>query len=285
VLTEDFFERGLPARFLFDFPPATQIRWSEATIPDDLRNAVLELFEEIWLLQPEYDELGMPRPKLLGLDEDAKAEYVAFYNECGEWTIAAGENEEAAWNKLSGYAPRLALVGQVAHNPRAEVDTGEVMRAACDLARRFGKEAMRIYASLAETREQREDRELCEFAERRGGSVTVRDVTHYYWPLKGQRDEAEARLSRLIKNGFGRWQDSRPTGPGRPTRVFQLLLTSPSPKFPDLRGKTPNYGDGDVQSVQKITLSKESESEGGWVEEPKPVDVDTPASASAEIHQ
>src|SRR5205814_1625830 len=44
VLTPDFFERGLPARFLFAAPPTTADRWSERTISDQLREAVLQIF-------------------------------------------------------------------------------------------------------------------------------------------------------------------------------------------------------------------------------------------------
>ena len=66
-------------------------------------------------------------------------------------------------SKLSGYAARLALIGQLAANPNATTVTGEVMRAAFDLARWFGAEAVRIYASMAETAEQRETRKLVEF--------------------------------------------------------------------------------------------------------------------------
>ena len=262
VLTEDFFERGLPARFLFAFPSAGQIRWSEATIPDDLRNAVLELSEKIWLLQPELDDHGTPRPKLLGLDKDAKSEYVAFYNECGEWAIAADENEEAAWNKLSGYAARLALVGQVAHNPQAETVTGNVMAAACDMARWFGKEAARIYAMLAETRQQREMRELIEFIERRCGAVYERDVMQSFTRLKNDKDGTARELDALVKAGIGKWEPvDHGGGPGRPARKFRLLRASTSTQFGVSRGKTGNSVDVDTSSSQKITPAGEPESE------------------------
>jgi hypothetical protein len=258
VLTEDFFERGLPARFLFGFPLAGQIRWSEATISDDLRNAVLELSEKIWLLQPEHDDHGIPRPKLLGLDKDAKSEYVAFYNECGEWAIAANENEEAAWNKLSGYAARLALVGQVARDPDAQVVTGEVMHAACDLARWFGHEAVRIYAVLAETPEQREQRELLEFLERRGGTARVRDLMQCYAPLKNQKEKAEAALNALATVGRGKWESIGTTATGgRPTREFRLTTPSTSTKPPDLPAKAAGCVDVDGPKYQKKESSGE----------------------------
>ena len=260
VLTEDFFERGLPARFLFAAPPSQKDKWSDTVISDSLRENTRELFGALWLLQPGREDKGEQCPELLRLDADAKAEFVRYYNECGDAALEGDEREEAAWSKLSGYAARLALVGQVARDQESEKITGEVMAAACELARWFGAEAVRIYASLVETREQREQRKLIEFIKSRGSMVSVRDVTHYYWPLKNQTEKAEQDLTRLVKAGLGKWEEVRPEGRGRPTRKFQLLPTSPSPKIVSTRGETGNYGDGDVPSGQK--------NETGWKNDP-----------------
>jgi hypothetical protein len=266
VLTPDFFERGLPARFIFAFPPADKIRWSEATIPDRLQNAVLELFEKIWLLQPGRDKHEASRPELLGLDRDAKAVYVPFYNECGEWAIAGDEKEEAAWNKLGGYAARLALEGQVARNPDATTVTENVMAAGCDLARWSGKESARIYAVLAETPQQREQRELIEFIKRRGGTVTERDLVTYHRPIKnlgaGATEKATEMLSDLVKAGHGKW-DPVPTTPrgGHPTRKFQYMEVSASADPYELRRKAGSCADADSPSIQKITPSGEPQAE------------------------
>jgi hypothetical protein len=227
VLTEDFFERGLPARFLFAAPPSLKAQWNETGISDELGKTTRELFDELWLLQPDHDQGGEQCPKLLSLDAAAKAAYVRYYNECGTAADVAGEREEAAWSKLSGYAARLALVGQLARDPHAEVVTGEVVQAACDLARWFGNEAMRIYASLAEPQEQRDRRRLVEFIECRGRVVTIRDVMQGYWPLKNQRDKTEAELSGLAAAGYGQWQPvEAPARGGWPTRKFHLYPTS-----------------------------------------------------------
>ena len=259
ALTEDFFERGLPARFLFAYPPFQQDRWSEATVGDDLRKATLDLFEELWLLQPEHDENGHPKPSLLRLDNEAKTVFIRFYDECGAAAVEAGEHEEAAWSKLTGYAARLALVGQLARNPQAEVVTGDVMQAACELARWFGNEAVRIYSELAETQEQREQREFWEFIERRGGTVTVRDVITYYRPLRNQREKAERELNALVKAGRGKWEEIRPGGRGRPTRVFRLLLASASAQIVSTRGKTPNCADADTMKDRENAAVHEPE--------------------------
>jgi hypothetical protein len=230
VLTEEFFERGLPARFLFAAPPTQQDKWNEKTIPEDLETAVSQLFDELWLLQPDLDDFSQQCPRLLRLDADAKAEYVAFYNECGKTSAEVSENEEAAWSKLSGYAARLALIGQLLHDPRAETVSANIMSDACALARWFGHEDARIYATFSETQEQRDQRRLVEFLVSHG-AVTVRDLMQRYWPLRNNRDEAERQLSALVRAGHGEWIESKgQRGPA--ARKFQLLQTSTSTRFP-----------------------------------------------------
>jgi hypothetical protein len=252
VLTPEFFERGLPARFLFAFPPFRQDRWSEAVVPDDLRERILEMFSELWLLQPD------PRQTLLPLEPEAKEIYTAFYDECGASAVETDERGEAAWSKLTGYAARLALVGQVVGEPCAQTVSGEVMSAACNLADWCGNEAIRIYAMLAETTDQREQRELVEFIERRGSVVTVRDVIRCYWPLKDHREKAEQMLEQLAKTGRGKWEELRPPGRGRPTRAFRLLRASTSTKILRSRGKTANYVDVEEGNASKITSAGDS---------------------------
>jgi hypothetical protein len=262
VLNEEFFQRGLPARFLFAYPPTKQPRWSEATVPDDLRKAVMDLFEKLWLLSPEHDEHDQARPKLLRLDAEAKAVFVRFYNECGAASVEAGEHEEAAWCKLSGYAARLALVGQLLRDPSAEIVTGDTMRAACDLARWFGNEAVRIYAALDETREQREQRELIEFIERHGGAVYEREVMQSFTRLKNDKAGTERELTALVTAGLGKWESvDHGGGRGRPARKFRLLRASTSTQFPDSPSVASNSLDLDSSSAQKITPSREPDKE------------------------
>jgi Protein of unknown function (DUF3987)/VirE N-terminal domain len=223
ALTQDFFERGLPARFLFAAPQIPTNSWSEITINDDLKQGALAVFDELWLLQPDNDEYGQPCPKLLRLDADAKVDYVAYFNECGAASVCADERGEAAFSKLDGYAARLALVGQLARDPDAGIVTGETMQAACDLARWFGNEAVRVYNGLGKTREALAQQKLAEFIESRGGEATIRDVITYYRPLRNQTEKAEAELYALKAAGFGDWGEvtSTPRG-GKPTRRFIL---------------------------------------------------------------
>jgi hypothetical protein len=255
VLTPDFFERGLPARFIFAYPPFRQDRWSEATVPDNLRADVLRLFADLWLLQPKA---GLP--VLLPLSGDAKAFFIDFYDQCGESAAEASEHEEAAWGKLSGYGGRLALIGQLPRDPNAKVVTGAVMEAACELARWSGNEAARIYAALAETQEQREARELIEFVERRGGAVYEREVMQSFTRLKNNKPRTERELTALVKAGLGIWESvDHGGGPGRPARKFRLLRLSTSTQFSDSPSVASNSVDLDSPFSPKTTPVGESD--------------------------
>ena len=255
VLTPEFFERGLPARFIFAFPPYRKDRWSEEIVTEELRSAVLELFAELWLLQSKDG-----KPVLLPLDGDAKAVFIEFYNRCGESADQSNKLGEAAWGKLSGYGARLALASQLAHNPQAQAVTGAVMEAACNCALWAGNESVRIYGALMETPEQREQRELIEFIERRGGAVCEREVMLSFSRLKNNKLGTERELTALVKAGRGKWEPVDHTGgPGRPTRKFRLLKSSTSTQFGSLPMKTGNSVDVDAPNSEKITARDERE--------------------------
>ena len=288
TLTEDFFQRGLPARFLFAYPPPPEHGdpWTEQIIPEQLRKAVLETFQELYLLQPGRAD-DYPCPILLPLEKAAKAEYIAFYNACGETAVESSDHEAYAWSKLRGYCARLALVGQLLRDPHSEQVTGETMQSACDLARWSGNEAVRIYAALRETPEQREQRKLIEFIERRGGSVTVRDVMQSFTRLKNDREATERELTNLVKAGCGEWKPVPTTAKGgKPTRKFRLLLPSTSTIPPNSRWETEGSVDVDTYKGEKITLveqpkinpdsAKESDSE--------PADVSSEVAALVSQH-
>ena len=270
VLTEDYFERGLPARILFAYPIDPQDKWTDAEIPDDLRKAVLDLFEQLWLSQPDHDDHAHPLPKLLPLSADAKALYVAFYNTCGAAAVEADEHGEYVWAKLSGYGARLALVGQLAHKPQAQIITAAIMKHSCELASWFGNEAVRIYAALAETREQREMRQLVDFVERRGREATVRDVKTNCRAFRDKpSEEIEKMFDHLVKASRGEWTKTGTTKKGgRPTCVFRLFPVSASAQPARLRGKMGGFADADTPNSQKITPATSPDAEPAGVSVP-----------------
>jgi hypothetical protein len=231
VLTPEYFEQGLAARFLFVFPDPRRSKWTDAVVPDDVTKAMRELFEKLWGLAPAKSDYGESQPQEIPLVEGAKEVFVAFYNECGGVAFDSPEHEAAAWNKLPGYAARCALVGQLAHDPGSKVITAEAMQAACDLMQWQGRETTRVYAALVETPFQREQRTLLEFVERHGGVVTVRDVMRNYRRLKDQREQAEFELNMLVKSGFGKWTERRTGARGPRAVYFQLIHVSTPTRF------------------------------------------------------
>jgi hypothetical protein len=115
---------------------------------------------------------------------------------------------------------------------------------------------------LAETRQQRELRELIEFIERRCGTVYERDVMQSFARLKNDKPGTERELSAVVKAGIGKWEPvDHGGGPGRPARKFRLLRRSTSTQFGISRGKTGNSVDVDRSSSQKITPSRESDTD------------------------
>lgn len=231
-LTEDFFARGLPARFLFAWPPSQADRWTDATVPEGVRSAALRVFARLFELQPAPNDSGEAQPRTVFLEPDAKAAYVEFYNGVAGDACEADEHGEAAWHKVTGYGARLALVGQLARGD-AERITLPIMEAATALARWFGLEAIRAYALLMEPVEAAPLRRLAEFVGRRGGTVTVREVVTNYWALKNRTEDAEVQLNRLVAAGAGEWLPAvtTPKG-GQPTRRFRLFASGAPPLHP-----------------------------------------------------
>jgi hypothetical protein len=134
LLTDDYFERGLPARFLFAMPPRNQPRkWIDKSIPAEIKKEMHELFDNLAALRGEYDKHHeeRPRPILLGLSGEAEKVFEGFYNECARRAFEANPREAAQWSKLSAYSARLALgrpidVGSQDKRDQRQRDAGRV---------------------------------------------------------------------------------------------------------------------------------------------------------------
>jgi len=227
-LTTEYFERGLPARFLFAYPPEERRVWTEATVPGKIRLAVVEIFDRLFALDPALDQFGDPTPDIITPDGDAKAAFVDFYNEIGIEAMNADDKEEAAWNKLAGHAARLAGVGQLARNGANKINgdkiLGDTTVAAIELARWFGNEAIRIYQLLSDDADTTADRRLVQYIADHGGIVTVRDIITNYRPLKNQTEAVERKLGQFVKDQIGEWLSQSTTSKGgQPSRRFKLF--------------------------------------------------------------
>ena len=118
---------------------------------------------------------------------------------------------------------------------------------------------------LAENPSTASLRRLCEFISRRGGVVTVRDVTHGYRPLRTQTDLAEVHLNQLVSGGLGEWLPmSTSTKGGRPTRSFRLFADNKGclrHQNPEIPLEAEGFGDGDKFDFVQNAVPPESENQ------------------------
>ncbi|MCK4658239.1 MAG: DUF3987 domain-containing protein [Phycisphaerae bacterium] len=222
MMTSEHREAGLQARFLSASPPRKPKTWSEATIPVDVATDVKVVFGRLFELQPDLNDDGSPRPQLVKLNPTAKRRWVRFHNEHAAEQAGLTGDLAAAWSKLEAYAARLALVHhcvRVAAGDETLADPDKVdevsMAAGVGLARWFGGETKRVYATMAESNESRDLRRLTELVRNKGGVVSVRD-----WQNRrhcATTADAEAELDGLVEAGLGCWEVPQPTGSGRPT--------------------------------------------------------------------
>jgi len=239
-------------------PPRIPKRWTEADIDPEAEAELARLADRLYDLQMGLDPASGPadphyRPVVLGLTRDAKAAWKAYFNRHAEEQTDLTGDLSAAWSKLEEVPARLALVIHCARwaadDPDLEspdaVDAAS-MKAGITLAEWFKVETRRVYGLLSDPDADRDRRRLIEWIERKGGSVTPRDVQQGHRQYRTAQD-AEAALEDLVKAGFGEWHDveAGPKG-GRPSRVFRLSTVSTSTQPPETRE---SEGSVDVDSV------------------------------------
>jgi hypothetical protein len=259
ALGQEHHESGMAARVLYAMPPRKAKRWTEADVNADTETAVAAVFDRLFGLTPEIDGDGDERPRLVTLADDGKGAWVTFYNEHATEQAELSGDLSAAWSKLEGYAARLALVvhltrwaaGDTTLRNASRVDEASIA-AGVVLARWFGYEARRVYAILSERDDDRETRQLVEWIERKGGTVTARDLTHGVCAYRGGSDAAERALSALVVAGIGRWEaDAHGPKGGRPAQRFRLVSTVTVTETPANTGKDVGFGDGDTGDTVK----------------------------------
>lgn len=250
VMSAEHRESGLLARLLLACPPRRVKRWSEAEVHQDVEEAVEAVVERLFDLLPGAGDDGEPCPVVIGLTPEAKRVWIDHFNA----HAAAGVDREgdlaAAWSKLEEVPARLALIlhyAAWAAGGCADADNVDevTLRAAVTLGRWFCREAQRVYDLLSESDVDRDRRRLLTWIERRGGTVTAREVlTGCRWlRSSGAADDA---LSDLVRRGFGRWQATPTTAKGgRPTRVFTTVSTVSVSKTPSKPEQNKGCADAD----------------------------------------
>jgi hypothetical protein len=227
VMAGEFLEAGLAGRLLPAMPPRPAKVWSEMEIDPDTENRYHGLLDSLYRLDFDCDG-----PHVLKLSAEAKAAWVAWYNAWGQQQASAEGELAAAFSKLEEAAARFALVHHVVCRlERGESDLCPVeadsIEAGITLARWFACEARRVYATLAESEEDRNTRRLVEFIQARRGTLTARSLQRSNTKKYPNADAAELALEALAQAGFGVWAERPATEQGgRPTRSFALHPTA-----------------------------------------------------------
>ena len=220
---------GLAARLVLSWPPFVPQNWSETEMDPEAEAKIAQLIDRLYELQPEADACGEPPPVVLELTPEAKSGWKRFYNSHFKGRDELPTELSAARSKLAEYAARLALVVHclrwAADDPQLEdaerVDAAS-LGAAVELTRWFKGEARRVYALVGISGGDSSQRKLTEWIERKGGSVTAREVQQGH-RCYATAAEAQAALDDLAEAGEGRWETapSNRRG-GRPKRCFRL---------------------------------------------------------------
>ena len=198
---------------------------------------------------------------MLPISPEAKPLWIDFHDKQSEEQTEFNGELSAAWAKLTGYAARLALVGEMAawasggdYEPPTGISATS-MKAGITLARWFSAETKRIYAMLNESDDQRQVRELVDYLRQQNVAVTARHLTRGPRRFRGNTDLAQRELQKLFDLGLGRWVNQG-TGEhgGRPTQAFQLIEQSPGDETPG--DETPSKPEGNGGFVAVATRNE-----------------------------
>jgi hypothetical protein len=223
-------ESGLLARCLVTYPPERPAKWNDGELSESVAGRWREILEALLAERPHFDAEGNPYPRNMPLALDAKELFVRWHNtHMAEVAEVCDDDLQAHLAKLKGICVRFATIIQCVMGVGGGSGVGdtttcvtcEAMAHAIEITEWFKHEARRVYAILCEGDVEREQRELIEWIARRGGSCTVRDLTHNVRKWRGESDAAREQLNSLVEAGLGHWEQSDP-GPGRPTERFVL---------------------------------------------------------------
>ncbi|TWU59708.1 hypothetical protein V7x_54820 [Crateriforma conspicua] len=216
-------ESGMAARFLMAQPPDRPAKWTEDVVSTSVLSLVDEVFDGLFGIQFQDEE---NTPHFLSLARDARQRWKEYHDDHDEEQVELSGAIKAAWSKLRGYAPRIALVIHVVtqvHNgdPITEPVTDDALHRAIRLVEWFKREAGRLYSTIDDTSEQRELRELADWIKRKhGGECTPSEISRGRWNVKNA-DEAERLCIDLVRMNLATWHTEKPPR-GRERRFVRI---------------------------------------------------------------
>ena len=233
VFGPEHIENGLAARFLFARPSACPVTWSDAVIDLSLLAELERMFERLLALEFTLDADGTPQPIPVRLSPAALARFKDFQKVHCRTQSALGGALGAAWSKLEGYCPRLALVVHCARCAASkpsvlaadEIDERS-MTAAIELVAWFKGEALGLYAMLEGRGSDTVNRaEHIDVIRRMTEDVTVRAFQRATGRRFRTARDAEGYLDALVAVELGRWEHVAPSRRGgHPIKRFVLTV-------------------------------------------------------------
>jgi len=226
-MTREHRSSGMASRFLIASPPRKCQTWTDEEVTDETLLMIDSLF--IKLLAIEFADVECSAPHYIGLSQEAKQAFREFFNEHHQEQTDLTGDSAAAWSKLLGYVPRIALVFHVVKQLQRGEDINHAVDSrtvdqAIELVTWFKKEASRLYSSIDDTDDQRDLRELAAWIDRKhGGQCTPSDLVRGIKSIKSV-EEAEEQAKLLVRAGLAEWSMvETPSGTGPQKRVLKTV--------------------------------------------------------------
>ena len=106
-------------------PPRKPQVWTDDEISDSTKLLIDGLFVKLFAI--DFAD-GESKPHFVGMSAEAKQVFRDFYNSHHQEQVDLSGDSAAAWSKLLGYVPRLALIFHVVK----QITVGEPITAAVD---------------------------------------------------------------------------------------------------------------------------------------------------------
>jgi hypothetical protein len=206
VLKPEHFESGLVARILLAMPPRRVKKWNTTTLSGEVVQGWRALMRG--LRQLDF-EPGTKEPVVLRLCSDARVRFARFYDEWAHRQAKCTAELASAMAKLEAYCARLTLVHHVVESLTLGIDDRgsvgeESVEAGATLMMWFADECQRIYATLRESEQTRDQRAALELMrERIPPQISTREIARSGRRFRGA-GTAQALLESLIEAGFVR---------------------------------------------------------------------------------